>query len=668
MATTRNAVTSDHGTLRDWVLGRPDIPPRYDPEEAARLAAAMLTDLEAALADRRADRFHDAHGRLEMLGVWHLMANPRSDDGERASRRLEVSVQRMLERHAGVLRKWAETDQVIRAILNEEAAISVPRPSRRAFERAILGAQQNVVLTPEEVRALPPPLRHRAKAAARRTTIQGSGSDRGGADPNLAYELLWSDAPAIIRHKAWRSLFEIRLAPRHLNAILRHRRASARRRGAQNLMALHTESLCVPVGYVMRSLWRSGTHLAPAFRACWRTLGIDPASPPDLDRLAGAMMDRLATPSDTPPPGAIPESHLPTIMTDLVRAAGWHVRAIRREVHGILRLSVDRPGADRGELLMQIGRTAIAGQAGYCAGLVSPYQARIRHERPQVLMVVGRPDNPADGCDVGFLRLVAHELGHALHALAAPPDQAGSMDTTFPNDLLELPALLMEYAVTPARLARWAIAAPIAWRHPDAWRDAMDRDMETPHLAMELQKQQAAALCNLLASHHQSFDRIRLAVRRVRKAFALNDAGDGKEWATQAIISTAPPTPGLGHGYWWPENMVVALLGPRPWRKDGARLYRQLTEQVLSRAATPKQVARRWREWRGETVQQSAHRGAAARVRFARLILARLARQAGIMELAHAAAEPPPRVAVASTLDDPKKTITAHAHRPSRTH
>ena len=68
MATTRSAVTPDHGTLRDWVLGRPSIPVQYDPEEAARLAADLLTDLDAALVDRRADRFHDAHGRLEMLG------------------------------------------------------------------------------------------------------------------------------------------------------------------------------------------------------------------------------------------------------------------------------------------------------------------------------------------------------------------------------------------------------------------------------------------------------------------------------------------------------------------------------------------------------------------------------------------------------------------------
>ena len=204
------------------------------------------------------------------------------------------------------------------------------------------------------------------------------------------------------------------------------------------------------------------------------------------------------------------------------------------------------------------------------------------------------------------LRVVCHEIGHALHYFSLP--YASFTEAWIvPSDLMEIPSHLLElYPRDPAVLARWASRkGPPAARRARFWKNKL------------------ALAADVLFEHQNS---LRSAEADLRLCLAPGEslrsicqdlyAGDGlpfleedgswrrlfiweESYACQDYTQCLPP--GI-------VRRLVTLTDRGTVNADHiAATYNSLLTEVLETGITADQAARNWKQWTGETFATTIH-------------------------------------------------------------
>lgn len=242
--------------------------------------------------------------------------------------------------------------------------------------------------------------------------------------------------------------------------------------------------------------------------------------------------------------------------------------------------------------------------AGVAVDVINRWSARGAGTRENTVWITQDLDVHSQGFSLEDLRVLCHELGHALHFSAMPGHTANELNR-FPEDMIELPSYLLElYCRDPVVLARWASkkGPPSAkrarfWKPKLAWPATVVSD----HLDF-LRSAQLDLVAHLdtqrsfqeLAEETLAFegDRIYPEDDSWKRLFIWNTdlAGiDFTQSLPQSVVRRLITVP--DHGAI--SSTVVAST------------YRSLIDEVLVACDTPQKAAQRWRRWAGESFATS---------------------------------------------------------------
>ncbi len=208
--------------------------------------------------------------------------------------------------------------------------------------------------------------------------------------------------------------------------------------------------------------------------------------------------------------------------------------------------------------------------------------------------------------DIEQLRVLCHEIGHALHYISLPEEHAAE-SWSVPSDIMEVPSHLLElYPRDPAVLARWASKkGPAAAQRSRYWNNKL---RQSPSVLLDHQNYLRSAEADLRLSMNPD-EPFQAICRDVLESDGLPFLKEDGSWRRL---------------YLWDDHLVcndyTQCLPPSIARRlvtltdrgtvDAATVvatYNQLISEVLSTGTTAKRAARNWKQWTGETFATSIH-------------------------------------------------------------
>lgn len=204
------------------------------------------------------------------------------------------------------------------------------------------------------------------------------------------------------------------------------------------------------------------------------------------------------------------------------------------------------------------------------------------------------------------LRVICHEIGHALHYLALP-NAHHAEPCLLPSDVMEIPSHLLElYPKDPCVLARWASRkGPEAARRSRFWKNKLRL---TADILMEHQEALRAAEADLrlCLTPERSLREICEALYKDDGLEFLEEDGSWRRlflWdeanACQHYTQSMPPSI---------VRRLVTLTDRGTVNADHVvATYNSLLSEVLETGTTAAQTARNWKAWTGETFATTIH-------------------------------------------------------------
>ena len=208
------------------------------------------------------------------------------------------------------------------------------------------------------------------------------------------------------------------------------------------------------------------------------------------------------------------------------------------------------------------------------------------------------------------LRVLCHELGHALHFMTLPghgPDEFSA----FPNDLVELPSQLLEMvAHDPEFLASVSSASKTQWRaflaDSISTTPAWLRDLSSSHVDMRTHMSTRPHEIDIRAIARQGAQLMDMATHPADMSYLSNFQWYGAYAASD---------------YTYPFTLAMCeTLTTR--RGDGSvdaqatgLMFADLVENLLSKHVRSKPLLTAWENWRGCGVVPSIQKGVKARAR-----------------------------------------------------
>lgn len=239
------------------------------------------------------------------------------------------------------------------------------------------------------------------------------------------------------------------------------------------------------------------------------------------------------------------------------------------------------------------------------ASIVRNAWAKAGEDRATQVIWIDQCLDKKDQCfDLEGLRVLCHEIGHALHYLSLPghsPDET----TYVPEDLFEIPSYLLElYPRDPAVLARWASRkGPAAAQRSRHW---VQRLRWGDDAAIEHQAALRAAQVDLAL--HTGVDRSFLDISQE----ALNRCGErmhDEDGSWRRLFLWDETLVCLDYTQITPAGLARRLVTvPDDGRIDAQIVldtYRSLREGVLAPGISADLVRSAWSRWAGESFAAS---------------------------------------------------------------
>lgn len=235
--------------------------------------------------------------------------------------------------------------------------------------------------------------------------------------------------------------------------------------------------------------------------------------------------------------------------------------------------------------------------------------------------------NPAvAGYDLDDLRVLCHEIGHAIHFISMPGDTPDEC-ATVPVDLAEVPSYLMElYMRDPTVLSRWVSRkSPAAAKRSRYWRRSL---MWMEDMAVDHQLVLRSAYVDLQAHLSPQTGFIELN----RQALADDGLGmhdeDGS-WRRNFVwddnYACQDYTQTVSRSIVW--RLVTVPEHGRTNASLVAQTFCGLLDNVLVKSPTPQAAARRWAQWANEPFSRTLEAGLDAHVAYSARISQRGAKR-----------------------------------------
>ena len=323
------------------------------------------------------------------------------------------------------------------------------------------------------------------------------------------------------------------------------------------------------------------------------------------------------------------------VFTELCKATGWRfAQSVRISGEGIwtaMRFQLIRSDGAEAYLIYAPFRPHQKGEsysAGHAVHVVNHWRPDGSPAGAPVVWINQTLDISQGSFSLENLRILCHEIGHALHFLALP---GIACDTDICEDVVEIPSCLLElYMRDPVVLARWAAPkGPAAARRSRFWKNKLRWPVET---AVDHLESLRGACVDLLAHIEQdrSFQEICQSVLSEdghvifeedsswRRNFVWEQylAGiDFTQIVSRSVVRRLVTVP--DHGCVNADLIAAA--------------YRNLIQHVLAPGYSREITERRWKAWAGEsfrtTVRESLMAYARQSSRLARRGATRLRRQ-----------------------------------------
>jgi hypothetical protein len=317
--------------------------------------------------------------------------------------------------------------------------------------------------------------------------------------------------------------------------------------------------------------------------------------------------------------GAVPDSFPPRedlfpipatlnrVVPDIFHAIGWTCAPAKLLEGGVFAFECARPDGqaicllvrpalrdsdrfvDAGGMSSNLDHTWNAGE-GALTGTIDLYiPADILHFTPEKLVHL------------------AHEMGHILHKMSMPAD-AFYGDALFPADLIEFPSQLLERYVTADRLAAWVRPnASAHYRSATYWKSVEPAAAQIYQMEEALAEAVGASLD--LDMHLPGASTIDATHNALRARAGLPPA-DRRTTEHRAAFMWQNDYAARGYTYLWSRLLIDRLLSENTRAETVAQCFKSFLAQVGSQAVQAPAVRRCWKQWQGETLQQSVTAGA----------------------------------------------------------
>lgn len=295
------------------------------------------------------------------------------------------------------------------------------------------------------------------------------------------------------------------------------------------------------------------------------------------------------------------------VFTELFHKTGWSaVRPARVSGHGIwstIDFHVEREDGRQAHVVyapFRPNENEHSYSAGQACAVLNSWDGQDTSSTAQVIWIDQSLDKTSQAFTQEDLRVLCHEIGHALHFMALPGNSPE--ETTFlPVDIFEIPSHLFElYARDPAALARWASKkGPAACRRARHWTHALKWDGVT---AVDHYGELRYAQVDLQL--HCQMER---SFRDIAKAAWGQLHEEDGSWRRSFLWDTHLAC--LDYTQTVPKSLVRRLVTVPDHGRVNSQVildtFVSLIDNVLANGTTADGVRQAWRRWTGESFSTS---------------------------------------------------------------
>lgn len=315
----------------------------------------------------------------------------------------------------------------------------------------------------------------------------------------------------------------------------------------------------------------------------------------------------------------------PKVFQDLLHACGWHLaqpmRASGEGIWTVLEFHVCNEQGQQAHLLYSPFRpkqTTHSYSLGAADCLLSAWHPA--GPRTPAIWINQALNTQEQAFSVDDLRVLCHEIGHALHFASLPGRGPDEVENT-PEDLMEVPSYLLErYHADPSVLARWASRkGPAAAQRRRFWVRKLRPDDD---MAVSLLNELRDAAIDLDAHGANGLPGFESVARLHYAKDGMTIFPGDNTWRRHFIWETGYAC--MDYTHILSQGLVrrIATVPDNGCVQGDAIVaaYRSLMERVLVRVQTPRQAGRLWADWAGESLLTSMTQGALAQATQAKRI------------------------------------------------
>lgn len=295
------------------------------------------------------------------------------------------------------------------------------------------------------------------------------------------------------------------------------------------------------------------------------------------------------------------------VFTELFQKTGWNpVRSPRVSGQGIwstIDFHVEREDGRQAHVIyapFRPNENEHSYSAGQACAVLNSWDGQDTSSTPQVVWIDQSLDKKSLSFSQEDLRVLCHEIGHALHYMSLPGHSPE--ETSFlPADIFEIPSHLFElYVRDPAVLARWASKkGPAACRRTRHWSQSLKWECD---IAVEHSDELRTAMVDL--QFHCQMDRSFLDIAKAAWGQLYEEDGSWRRsfiWETYLACMDYTQTV--------PKSLVRRLVTVPDHGRVNSQVvldtFVSLLDNVLAEGTTAESVRQSWRRWTGESFSTS---------------------------------------------------------------